>query len=52
MLVLILLGEIVLTIFLLGVLVIALAVTMRHGDPSATYQLYAIRDKLIDSSVF
>jgi hypothetical protein len=25
---------------------------MRHGDPSATYQLYAIRDKLIDSSVF
>ena len=52
MLVLILLAEIALAIFLVGALVIAAAVTMRHGDPSATYQLYAIRDKLIDSSVF
>jgi hypothetical protein len=52
MLVLILLAEVALAIFLLGVLAIAWAVTMRHGDPSATYQLYAIRDKLIGSSVF
>ena len=52
MLVLILLAEVALAIFLFGVLVIVLAVTTRHGDPSATYQLYAIRDKLVESSVF
>jgi hypothetical protein len=52
MLILILLIEIALLIFLLGVFVIAKAVTLRHGDPSATYQLYAVRDRLIEASVF
>jgi hypothetical protein len=52
MLYLILTLEIALAIFLLGVLGIALAVTLRHGDPSATYGLYAVRDKLIDACVF
>lgn len=52
MLVLVLLAEIVLAVFLMGVLLIAVLVTMNHGDPTATYQLYAIRDKLIDASVF
>ena len=52
MLVLILLLEVLLLIFLIGVLVIAYAVTLRHGDPSATYQLYAVRDNLIEASVF
>jgi hypothetical protein len=36
MLVMILLAELALAVFLLGVLVIAFVVTMRHGDPSAT----------------
>lgn len=44
--------EIVLAIFLLGVFGIALAVTLRHGDPSAAYGLYAARDKLIEACVF
>lgn len=52
MLVLVLLFEVALLIFLVGVLVIAYAVTLRHGDPSATYQLYAVRDNLIEASVF
>lgn len=52
MLVLLLLFEIPLFIFLLGVLVIAYGVTLRHGDPSATYRLYSVRDKLIEASVF
>lgn len=52
MLVLILLVEMALLIFLVGVLVIANAVTLRHGDPTATYQLYAVRDKLIEACVF
>ena len=52
MLYLILVLEITLAVFLLGVLGIALAVTLRHGDPSATYGLYAVRDKLIDACVF
>ena len=52
MLVLILLLEILLSVFLVGVLVIAYAVTLRHGDPSATYKLYAVRDKLIEATVF
>lgn len=51
MLYLILILEIVFTLFLLGVLGIALAVTLRHGDPSATYGLYAVRDKLMDACV-
>lgn len=49
---LILASEIVLAVFLLGVLLIAVSVTMRHGDPSATYKLYAVRDRLINASVF
>lgn len=52
MLYLILALEIALAVFLLGVLGIAFAVTLRHGDPSATYALYAVRDKLIDACVF
>jgi hypothetical protein len=52
MLVIVLVAEVTLTIFLLGVVVIAFAITMRHGDPSATYKLYAIRDSLIDAAVF
>jgi hypothetical protein len=52
MLVLILLAVTVPAIFLLGVLVITVIITMRHGDPSACYQLYTIRDRLIDASVF
>ena len=52
MLVTILVAEIMLAMFLAGTLIIMLAVTMRHGDPSATYKLYAIRDKLIEAAVF
>lgn len=52
MLVLVIVSEIALLFFLVGVLVIAYAVTLRHGDPSATYQLYAVRDGLIEASVF
>lgn len=52
MLYLILALESALAVFLLGVLGIALAVTLRHGDPTATYGLYAVRDKLIDACVF
>lgn len=52
MLVVLLFFEIPLFIFLLGVLVIAYGVTLRHGDPSATYRLYSVRDKLIEASVF
>lgn len=52
MLILILAAELSLAIFLLGSLCIALGVTMRHGDPSATYKLYAVRDSLIEASVF
>lgn len=33
------------------VLGIALAITLRHGDPNARYGLYAVRDKLIDACV-
>lgn len=52
MLVQVLLAEFAFAIFLAGALVIALAVTLRHGDPSAAYRLYAIRDKLIDACIF
>jgi hypothetical protein len=52
MLVTILVAEIMLAIFLGGELIIVLAVTMRHGDPSATYKLHAVRDKLIEAVVF
>jgi len=51
-LVLVLLAEVAVALFLLGVLLIACTVTMRHGDPTATYQVYAVRDKLIEASVF
>lgn len=52
MLVTILVAEIILAIFLAGTLVIVLAVTMRHGDPTAMYKLYAVRDKLVEATVF
>jgi len=52
MLIFLLAIEIVLAIFLLGVLVIAVVITTRHGDPTATYKLYAVRDGLIGASVF
>lgn len=52
MLYLIFAAALALTAFLLGVLGIAMAVTLRHGDPTATYGLYAVRDKLIDACVF
>jgi hypothetical protein len=39
-------------IFTAGLLTIVVSVTMRHGDPTATFELDAIRDRLIDSVVF
>jgi hypothetical protein len=44
--------ELVLAVFLLGVLIIAIVSTTRHGDPNAMYKLYAVRDGLIGASVF
>jgi hypothetical protein len=52
MLVVLLLAEIIFAGFLLGVLFVAIGVTTRHGDPTATYRLYAVRDGLIEASVF
>lgn len=52
MLVLLLLGETTIATFLFGVLVIALIVTTRHADLSATYKLRAVRDDLINACVF
>ena len=52
MLYLVLIFELASIVFLLGLLGIVLAVTLRHGDPSSTYALYSSRDKLIDACVF
>jgi hypothetical protein len=52
MLVLVLAPAAAVAIFLFGVLLITLAVTLRHGDPTATYKLYAVRDGLIEASAF
>jgi hypothetical protein len=52
MLITILVAEIMLAIFLGGELIIVLAVTRRHGDPSATYKLRVVLDKLIAAAVF
>jgi hypothetical protein len=52
MLIVFLLVEIGAVIFTAGLLAIAVSVTMRHGDPTATFELDAIRDRLIDSVVF
>lgn len=52
MLVIALLVLVFATIFMLGVLVIGVTVSMRHGDPSASYKLYAVRDKLVDAVIF
>ena len=52
MLVLILFLEVQLLAFPVGALVIAYVVTLRHGDPSVIYQLYAVRDRLIEAVVF
>ena len=38
--------------FLFGLLIIAAIVTTKHRDPSASYKLYAVRDKLIGTVVF
>lgn len=48
----ILLVELAMVVYMAGLLIVALGVTTRHGDPSATYRLYAIRDRLIASVVF
>jgi hypothetical protein len=52
MLILILAAELVVAVLLAGVLLIAIRLTMRHGDPRATYELCAVRDKLIGACVF
>lgn len=52
MLTLVLSVEVALLLFLVGVFFIAKVVTWRHGDSTATYQLYAVRDKLIEACVF
>jgi hypothetical protein len=52
MLILILAAELVLAFFLLGALLTALGVTMRYRIPSASYELCAVRDKLIGTCVF
>lgn len=39
-------------VFLFGVFVIASIVATRHGDPSACYRVYAVRDCLIHAVVF
>jgi hypothetical protein len=52
MLMMILLVEMMLAILLAGVLLVAIGVTMQHGDSRAMYRLYAIRDELIDLVVF
>src|SRR5579862_6372992 len=52
MLIAVLLFEIGAVIYTAGLLIVAIGVTMRHGDPNATYRLYAIRDRLIESVVF
>lgn len=50
MLIVLLAAELVLTLFLAGVLVIAIAVSMRY--PTAPYKLHAVRDKLLNACVF
>ena len=39
-------------IFLGGVLLIAIRLEFRYGDPSASYRLFAVRDKLIGAVAF
>lgn len=48
----ILLIELAMVVYMAGLLVVAIGVTTRHGDPSATYRLYSIRDQLIAAVVF
>ena len=52
MIAVILLTEILLVISMAGLLIVAIGLAMRHGDPSAIYRLYAIRDQLVASVVF
>lgn len=52
MLLAILLVELTMVVYMAGLLIVAIGVTTRHGDPSATYRLYAIRDQLIASVAF
>lgn len=42
----------VVLIFLIGAWLIAFIITERHGDTSASYPLFAVRDKIIDAVVF
>ena len=39
-------------VFLLGHLILAVIIYLKHCDPNATYGLYAIRDRIIGASVF
>jgi len=48
----ILLVELAMVVYMAGLLIVAIGVTARHGDPSATYRLYSIRDQLIAAVVF
>lgn len=52
MLLLALIFAIGLSVFLFGTLVVALVVTTRHGDPTASYKLFAVRDALVGAVVF
>lgn len=49
---LLLFGLGLLAVFLLGVLIIALAIKAKYGDQIASYPLYAVRDEIIDAVVF
>ena len=46
------LGLVVIAIFLIAVLVLASILSMKYGDSSAAYPLYAVRDNAIDKVVF
>jgi len=39
-------------IYLIGTLFMAVGLSMRYGDPSACYKLFAVRDQLVDAVVF
>ena len=39
-------------VFLVGVLVIAKVVAVRHADQAASYDLFAVRDRLVGAVVF
>jgi len=45
-------GLIVLCVFFIGVFVMAVIINTKYGDDSASYKLFAIRDRLIHAVVF